>query len=186
MSEHIDRLSLEACAEELAPAARRQAVEAHIAECQVCRAHLAGARQMSALLRRLPRETPAPYLAAQINATIAARRTPVIARWARMLVPAMFVIGLALVMSLAPRWGGWAYMTGSELPTGEAMTAWLVNVMMDPATALESFIMSAESILVGPAELDVALTLATVLLALASVAWLAQLLGADRPTTARA
>jgi VanZ family protein len=98
----------------------------------------------------------------------------------------MFVIGLALVMSLAPRWGGWAQMAGSELPTGEAMAAWLANVLMDPAMALESFILSAESILAGPAELDVALTLATVLLALASVAWLAQLLGPDRPTTARA
>ena len=186
MSEHVDRLTLEAYAEELVSAAQRQAVEAHIAECQVCQARLASARQISALLRRLPRETPAPYLAAQINATIAARRTPAVARWTRVLVPAMFVIGLALVMSLAPRWGGWAQMAGSELPTGEAMAAWLANVLMDPAMALESFILSAESILAGPAELDVALTLATVLLALASVAWLAQLLGPDRPTTARA
>ena len=80
MSEHIDRLSLEAWAEELAPAARRQAVEAHIAECQVCRAHLASARQMSALLRRLPREAPAPYLATRLNAAIAAGRAP--AGWA--------------------------------------------------------------------------------------------------------
>jgi predicted anti-sigma-YlaC factor YlaD len=186
MSEHFDRLTLEAYAEELASAAQRQAVEAHIAECQGCRARLASARQMSALLRRLPREMPAPYLAAQINATIAARRTPAIARWTRVLVPAMFVIGLALVMSLAPRWGGWAQIAGSELPTSEAMTTWLINVVIDPAMALESLILSAESILAGTAELDVALTMATVLLALASVAWLAQLLGADRQTIARA
>ena len=77
-------------------------------------------------------------------------------------------------------------MTGSELPTGEVMTTWLVNVVMDPAMAMESFVLSAESILVGTAGLDAALTLATVLLVLASVAWLAQLLGADRPTIARA
>jgi len=186
MSEHVDRLILEAYAEELVPAAQRQAVEAHIAECQVCRARLASARQMSALLRRMPREMPAPYLSARINAAIAARRTPAIARWTRVLVPAMFAIGLVLVMSLAPRWSGWAQIARAELPTSEVMATWLVNAVMDPAVALESFVLSAESILIGTAELDAALTLATVLLALASVAWLAQLLGADRPTIARA
>ena len=186
MSEHVDRLTLEAYAEELVSAAQRQAVETHIAECQVCRTRLASTRQMAALLHRLPREMPTPHLAAQINATIAARRMPASARWTRVLVPAMFVVGLALVMSLAPRWGGWAQMAGSGLPTSEAMTTWLVNVVMDPAMAMESFVVSAESILVGTAELDAALTLATVLLVLASVAWLAQLLGADRPTIARA
>ena len=186
MSEHVDRLTLEAYAEELVSAAQRQAVETHIAECQVCRTRLASTRQMAALLHRLPREMPTPHLAAQINATIAARRMPASAGWTRVLVPAMFVVGLVLVMSLAPRWSGWAQIARAELPTSEIMATWLVNVVMDPAVALESFVLSAESILAGTAELDAALTLATVLLALASVAWLAQLLGADRPTIARA
>lgn len=185
MSEHIDRLTLEAYADQALSAAQCKVVAAHIAECGACRARLANAQQMSVLLHRMPREMPAPHLAARINAAIAARRTPATVTWMRVLVAAVFAAGLALLILAALQWSGWTQIASPELPTDDVMTAWLASLLTDPTVVLESLITSAESTLVGAAELDVTLTLAAVLLALASVAWLTQLLGTDRPTITR-
>ena len=72
MSEHIDRFTLEAYVEKALPAMQRRGVEAHVTTCPTCQARLAAAKQMTALLYELPRERPAPELAARINAAITA------------------------------------------------------------------------------------------------------------------
>jgi len=186
MSEHIERLALEAYADKVLPAAQRRAVEVHIAECKVCRARLASAQQMSALLCQMPREVPAPPLAARINAAIAATRAPVTARWMRVLVPAAFAVGLVLLALATPQWGNWAQAAATaQLPTEQALLAWLNNLVADPTLVLDELVLFAEQTLTSAAEeTGVLLTLGTVLLALASVAGLAQLLGGERPRAA--
>ena len=180
MSEHVDRLTLEAYADKALPAALRQMVEVHLADCPICQARLTGAQQMSVLLSRMPLAQPAPGLAARINAAIAAQRAPATSRWMRALVPATFVAGLALLMLTAPEWGSRAQTAIAQLPTGEVLATWLVNLATDPAIALESLMTLVEQMIIGTTELSALLTLATVLLAGASVAGLAQLLG-ERP-----
>ena len=181
MSDHIDRLTLEAYADKLLPAAQRNVVETHVAECSDCQMRLASSQQMSAWLSRMPRERPAPNLSTRINAAIAAQRAPMAARWVRVLVTAAFAAGLALLALSTPEWSSWAQTAAAQLPTGEAMTTWLVSLLTDPAAVLEPLVTLAEPMLAGAAELGALLTLATVLLAVASTAWLAQLLGGEQP-----
>ena len=73
MSEHIDRFTLEAYVENVLPAMQRRG-EVHATTCPTCQARLANAKQMTALLYDLPRERPAPALAARINAAITGQR----------------------------------------------------------------------------------------------------------------
>ena len=186
MSEHVDRLTLEAYTDQALPAAQRQAVETHITECKVCQARLTSAQQMSVLLSRMPREMPTLGLAARINAAIAAQRAPATPRWMHALVPAVFTIGLVLLVLAAPRWVGWAQAaTTAQLPTEQTLLAWLDNLVTDPASVLGELMLFAEQTLTNATEeIDVLLTLATALLASASLAGLAQLLGGERPRVA--
>ena len=186
MSEHVDRLTLEAYADKALPAALRQMVEAHLADCPTCRARLTSAQQMSVLLSRMPREIPTPGLAARINAAIPAQRAPATPRWMRALVPAAFTIGLVLLVLAAPRWVGWAQAAATaQLPTEQTLVAWLYNLVTDPALVLDDLMLFAEQTLTSATEeIDVLLTLATALLASASLAGLAQLLGGERPRVA--
>ena len=192
MSEHIDRLTLEAYVEQALPAVQRRTVETHVTTCPTCQARLASAKQMTALLYELPREMPAPVLAARINAAItaqgAAQRSLAVARWMRLLVLATFVVGLVLLALAAPRWIGWVQAAATaQLPTDQAVLNWLANAAADPVLALDAVMTFAEQTLTGTAEeMDVLLTLATVLLAAASLGGLAQLLGGERPRMAAA
>jgi anti-sigma factor RsiW len=183
MSDHIDRLTLEAYADKLLPAAQRNVVETHVAECSDCQMRLASSQQMSAWLSRIPRERPAPNLSTRINAAIAAQRAPMAARWVRVLVTAAFAAGLALLALAAPGWSSWAQAaTTVQLPTEQTLLAWLGSLVADPTLMLDELMLFAEQTLTGATEeMDVLLTLATILLALASVGGLAQLLGGDRP-----
>ena len=186
MSEHIDRLMLEAYVEQALPAAQRRAVETHVTTCPTCQARLASAKQMTALLYELPREMPAPVLAARINAAIAAQAAAqhslATARWMRVLVLVTFVVGLVLLALAAPRWIGWVQAAATaQLPTDQAVLNWLASAAADPVLALGGVATFAEQMLTGTAEeMDVLLTLATVLLATASLGGLAQLLGGER------
>jgi anti-sigma factor RsiW len=116
MSEHIDRYTLDAYVEQMLPAAECRAVEAHVATCQKCQSRLAAAKQIPAMLYDLPRERPAPELAAQINAAIGTQRRPASAKWIPMLVLAMFAAGLGLrwlqrrlnCRTIRLSWTGWA------------------------------------------------------------------------------
>jgi len=192
MSEHIDRFTLEAYVENALPAMQRRGVEVHVTTCPTCQARLANAKQMTALLYELPREMPAPVLAARINAAItaqgAAQRSLAAARWMRWLVLVTFAVGLVLMALAAPRWIGWVQAAATaQLPTDQIVLNWLANLAADPALALDAVMTFAEQTLTGAAEeMDVLLTLATVLLAAASLGGLAQLLGGERMRTAAA
>ena len=192
MSEHIDRLTLEAYVENALPAMQRRGVEVHVTTCPTCQARLANAKQMTALLYELPREMPAPVLAARINAAItaqgAAQRSLAVARWMRLLVLVTFAVGLVLLALAAPQWINWVQAAATtQLPTDQAVLDWLANLAADPALALDAVMTFAEQTLTGTAEeMDVLLTLATVLLATASLGGLAQLLGGERPRTVAA
>lgn len=183
MSEHIDRFTLEAYVEQALPAAERRAVEAHVTACPPCQARLAAAKQIPALLYQLPREQPAPDLITRINVAIATQRAPATARWMQILVPAMFVVGLVLLVLAAPKWSGWAGVVATaQPPTEDAILAWLGNLVADPTMTMDIVTTFAEQALTSAAEdMDVLFTLATVLLAAASLAGLVQLLGSERP-----
>ena len=187
MSEHIDRYMLEAYVENILPAGQRRTVEAHLTTCPTCQSHLAAAKQIPAMLYHLPRERPMPYLAARINAAIAAQRAPASAKWISGLVLAMFAAGLGLLALAAPQWSSWAVAAATaQLPNNQAILSWLGNFMGDPAVALEAVTAFAEQALTGVEEMDVLFTLATVLLAAASIAGLVQLLGSEKPSAATA
>jgi anti-sigma factor RsiW len=188
MSEHIDRFTLEAYVEQVLPAVQRRTVEAHLTSCSTCQARLANAKQIPALLYSLPRERPTPNLAARINAAIAVQHAPAKARWMRALVPAAFVVGLVLLALAAPQWSGWVLAASSaQLPTDQAVMTWLANLATDPAATLDTLLTFAEQMLTGPGEeMGALMTAATMLLASASVAWLAQLLGGEHPLTTAA
>ena len=187
MSEHIDLYTLDAYVEQMLPAAERRAVEAHVTTCPTCQARLAAAKQIPAMLYDLPRERPVPELAARINAAIGAQRRPASAKWTPMLVLAMFAAGLGFLALAAPQWSGWASVAAAaQLPNEPAIMGWLGNLVAEPTLALETVTAFAEQTLTGVEEMDVLFTLATVLLAAASIAGLVQLLGSEQPLAAKA
>ncbi len=196
MSEHIDRFTLEAYVENALPAMQRRGVEVHVTTCPTCQARLASAKQMTALLYELPRGMPTPALAARINAAITAQRAAqgaaqhalAATRWMRALVLVTFAVGLVLLALAAPQWSGWVQAAATaQLPTDQAVLNWLTSLAADPALALDGVMTFAEQTLMGTAEeMGVLLTLATVLLATASLGGLAQLLGGERPRMAAA
>jgi anti-sigma factor RsiW len=192
MSEHIDRFTLEAYVEQALPAAQRRIVETHVTTCPTCQARLASAKQMTALLYELPRELPAPALAARINTMItaqaAAQHSRVTARRMQLVVFGTFVAGLVLLVLAAPQWSVWVQAAAAaQLPTDQVVLNWLAGAAANPVLALDAVIALAEQMLIGTAEEpSVLLTLATVLLAMASLGWLAQLLGGERPQMAAA
>ncbi len=186
MSAHIDHFTLEAYVENALPAMQRRGVEVHVTTCPTCQARLANAKQMTALLYDLPREMPSPALAASIIAAIPAQRALVAARWMRWLVLVTFAVGLVLLALAAPQWSGWVQAAATaQLPTDQTVLNWLANLVADPALVLDAVMTFAEQTLTGTAEeMGVLLTLATVLLAVASLGGLAQLLGGERPRAA--
>jgi len=192
MSKHIDRFTLEAYVEQALPAAQRRIVETHVTTCPTCQARLASAKQMTSLLYELPRELPAPALAARINTMItaqaAAQHSRVAARRMQLLVFGTFVAGLVLLVLAAPQWSVWVQAAAAaQLPTDQVVLNWLAGAAANPVLALDAVIALAEQMLIGTAEEpSVLLTLATVLLAMASLGWLAQLLGGERPRMAAA
>jgi anti-sigma factor RsiW len=183
MSEHIDRFTLDAYVEQVLPVAERRVVEAHITTCPTCQVRLAAAKQMPALLYQLPREKPAPDLAARINAVVVAQHIPATAHWMQMSVAAVFALGLVLFALAVPQWSAWVQaMTIAQLPTEQTVLIWLGSLLSDPVSSFDSLLSLAGQWLVDPVgEMNVLLTLAATLLAVASVAGLAQLLSGERP-----
>ena len=104
-----------------------------------------------------------------------------------MLVLAMFAAGLVLLALAAPQWSGWVGVAATaQLPNDQAILSWLGNLVADPAVALEAVTALAEQTLTSAEEMGLLLTLATVLLAAASIVGLVQLLGSERPLAATA
>ncbi len=180
MSEHIDGFTLECYAEEGLPIAQQQIVDAHLAGCSICRARLDEAQQMANLLYRLPRTKPAGDLTARINAKLAAQTVPYTPKthWMGVLVPVMFAAGLVLLALAVSQWGGAVQWV--QLPTEQTTLAWLGNLALDPSALFDGLQMSAEQMLAeATVDWDALFTLSTILLAMASIAGLAQLLSGE-------
>ncbi len=88
---------------------------------------------------------------------------------------------------MRPFWSGWTSVAAAaQLPNEQAILGWLGNLVADPTLALETVRVFAEQTLASAEEMDVLFTLATTLLAAASIAGLVQLLSGERPLTATA
>jgi hypothetical protein len=124
-------------------------------------------------------------LLARIKATIAASVAYAGARWRQIWVLAMFALGGLLLVLAAPHWTGWVQALATyELPTENLVGGWLTNLLFDPVTTFNSLLSGAAQTWLNPAgQMDVLVTLAIIVLAVASVAGLAQLLGDEHKVT---
>ena len=111
-------------------------------------------------------------------ASAAARRRQV---W----MSAAFVVGMLLLVLAAPRWMGWVQTIATyEPPTADMVWNWLTHLMFDPATTLNSLLSQTVQTWLNPGEpADMLTTLGIIVLAVASVAGLAQLLGDGHKAT---
>jgi len=122
---------------------------------------------------------------ARVKAVIAAQLARVAGRWGQVLVPAAFAVGVLLLVLAAPHWMGWVQnVATSELPSEEMMGGWLTNLVFDPVTTLNTLLSGAvQAWLNSGAQMDVLVALASIVLALASVAGLVQLLSDEHKVT---
>jgi len=118
-------------------------------------------------------------LPARIRATIAASVTTVAAQWRQIWVPAIFAVGVLLLVPAAPHWTGWVQaLAAYELLTEDMVGGWLTHLLFDPATTFNSLLSGAAQPWLNPTgQMDVLVTLAIIVLAVASIAGLMQLLG---------
>jgi CheY-like chemotaxis protein len=124
-------------------------------------------------------------LLARIRATFAALVASVAARWRQIWVPTMFALGVLLLVLAAPHWTGWVQALATyELPTEDLVGGWLTHLLFDPVTTFNSLLSGAAQTWLNPAgQMDGLVTLAIIVLAVASVAGLAQLLGDEHKVT---
>jgi len=124
-------------------------------------------------------------LLARVKAAIGAQLAPVAARWRQVRVSAAFAVGVLLLVLAAPQWTGWMrYVATYELPSEEMVWGWLSNLVLDPVTVVHSLLSGAvQAWLNSAGQVDVLVTLAIIVLALASMAGLAQLLGDEHQAT---
>jgi CheY-like chemotaxis protein len=124
-------------------------------------------------------------LLARVEAAIGAQLAPVAARWRQVRVSAAFAVGVLLLVLAAPQWMGWVRDVASyELPSEEMVWGWLNNLVLDPVTVVNSLVSGAvQAWLNSAGQMDVLVTLAIIILALASAAGLAQLLGDEHQVT---
>lgn len=176
---HDVRAQLDELAEgRLAPEEQAQ-IEAHLAGCTRCRARAAAARRMVALLQTLQPEIPPASLSARIILMIQARAAAQARSRRRWLIftQAATAVGLALLalsaadlIPLAAR----VDLAGAA----DSVLAWLGQVISEPVTALSALTNAGLTMQSGIAEtMGLVLTLAVVVLAVASFGWLGQTLG---------
>jgi cation transport ATPase len=124
-------------------------------------------------------------LLARIKAAFAASVAYAAARWRQIWVLGMFALGGLLLVLAAPHWTGWVQaLAAYELPTEDMVGGWLTNLLFDPVTAFNSLLSGAVQAWLNPGgQMDVLVTLAIIVLAVASVAGLAQLLGDEHKFT---
>ena len=124
-------------------------------------------------------------LLARIGATFATLVASVAARWRQIWVLGMFALGGLLLVLAAPHWTGWVQALATyELPTEDMVGGWLTNLLFDPVTTFNSLLSGAVQTWLNPAgQMDVLVTVAIIVLAVASVAGLAQLLGDEHKVT---
>ncbi len=121
----------------------------------------------------------------RIKATLAASVAYAGARWRQIWVPAMFALGGLLLVLAAPHWTGWVRALATyEPPTEDMVGGWLTNLLFDPVTTFNSLLSGAAQTWLNPVgQIDMLVTLAIIVLAVASVAGLAQLLGDEHKGT---
>jgi len=124
-------------------------------------------------------------LLARTKTTFAASVAYAAARWRQIWVLGMFALGGLLLVLAAPHWTGWVQALATyELPTEDMMGGWLTNLLFDPVTTFNSLLSGGVQAWLNPAgQMDVLATLAIIVLAVASVAGLAQLLGDEHKVT---
>ena len=122
---------------------------------------------------------------ARIKANLAAQRALATARWRQVWVPALFALGVLLLVLAAPHWTGWAQaLVAYELPAEDMVWNWLTHLMFDPATIFNSLLSQTVPAWLNPSgQVDMLTTLGIIVLAVTSVAGLAQLLGDGHKTT---
>jgi hypothetical protein len=125
---------------------------------------------------------------ARVRAAIGAQLATVAALWRQVRVFAAFAVGVLLLVLAAPQWTGWMrYVATYELPSEEMVWGWLSNLVVDPVTVVHSLLSGAvQAWLYSAGQVDVLVTLAVIVLAWASMAGLAQLLGDEHQTTSLA
>jgi CheY-like chemotaxis protein len=124
-------------------------------------------------------------LLAHIQAAIVDQLVSVMTRWRQAWVPVAFAVGMLLFVLAAPRWMGWVQDIATyEPPTEDMLWSSLNSLLFDPATTFNSLLGQTVQTWLNPSEqTDVPMTLGIIVLAVASVAGLAQLLGNERKTT---
>lgn len=122
---------------------------------------------------------------AHVKAAGANQLASAAARWRQIWVPAAFAVGVLLLVLAALRWmrGTQDFMT-YQLPTEEMVWNWLTRLVFDPTRTFASLLSQTVQTWLNPSgQTDVPMTLGIIVLAVASVAGLAQLLGDERKTT---
>ena len=124
-------------------------------------------------------------LLARTKATSAALVACAAVRWRQIWVLGMFALGGLLLVLAAPHWTGWVQALATyELPTEDVVGGWLTNLLFDPVTTFNSLLSGVVQAWLNPAgQMDVLVTLAIIVLTVASVAALAQLLGDEHKVT---
>jgi hypothetical protein len=121
---------------------------------------------------------------ARIRAARAALVASVAARWRQLWVPAIFALGVLLLVLAAPRWiGWWQGLATFELPSEQVIEGWLTNLLFDPMATFGALFSTTQTWLTFSDQIDALTMLGTIVLAVASVAGLAQLLGGEHKTT---
>jgi hypothetical protein len=114
----------------------------------------------------------------RIKNIFAASVTFAAARWKLIWIPALFAVGVVLLMLAAPHWTGWVQALATyELPAEDVVGGWLAHLLFDPAATFNSLLAGTAQTWLNPAgQIDALVTLAIIVLAVASVAGLMQLL----------
>ena len=122
---------------------------------------------------------------ARIKANLAAQRALATARWRQVWAPAIFALGVLLLVLAAPRWMRWTQdVMTYQLPTEEMVWNWLTKLAFDPTGTSASLLSRTVKTWLNPGgQTDVTMTLGIIMLAVASVAGLVQLLGDRRKDT---
>jgi hypothetical protein len=122
---------------------------------------------------------------AHVKAVAANQLASAAVRWRQIWVPAAFVVGVLLLVLAAPRWMRWTQdVMTYQLPTEEMVWNWLTKLAFDPTGTSASLLSQTVKTWLNPGgQTDVTMTLGIIMLAVASVAGLAQLLGDRRKDT---
>jgi hypothetical protein len=122
---------------------------------------------------------------AHVKTAVANQLASAAARWRQVWVSAAFAVGMVLLVLAAPRWMGWVQTIATyQPPTADMAWNWLIHLMFDPATTFNSLLSQTMPTWLNPGEqMDVPTTLGIIVLAVASVAGLAQLLGDGHKAT---